>query len=398
MKPFLCSIAVAALIASNAVAQTPTHNDVQYGLGPRDAGGFIPLTMDLYLPSSAPGPTPVVLWIHGGGWSGGSNEPAPGFTTQLLNRGIALASIKYRLTGDAIAPAQIHDAKGAVRFLRANASTYNIDPLRFGAWGSSAGGHLAALLATSGGVAAAEGNIGGNLTQSSRILAAVEYFGPTDILNMNLDVTNPPGSTIDHDAPNSPESRLIGFSGPGQGIGVLRANQTNPNPPYPEKMALVNLMNPITHVTFNDPDMYIAHGTADTLVPIRQSEKLYNALQTAGVASSYTAVVGAGHGNLGSAPLENAMDLFESVLFRKVGDATLDGIVNLDDFNRLAANFGQIGGWRQGDFNNDGQVNLGDFDLLAAHFGAASGMAGALPEPGMSLLGLAAWVLARRAR
>jgi hypothetical protein len=92
------------------------------------------------------------------------------------------------------------------------------------------------------------------------------------------------------------------------------------------------------------------------------------------------------------------MDLFESVLFRKVGDATLDGIVNLDDFNRLAANFGQIGGWRQGDFNNDGQVNLGDFDLLAAHFGAASGMAGALPEPGMSLLGLAAWVLARRAR
>ena len=112
---------VVAMLAAHGRAQ-PTFNDVQYGVGPRDAGGVIPLTMDLYLPSGAPAATPVVVWIHGGGWSAGSNQPIPGFASQLVGQGVAVASVTYRLSGDAIAPAQIHDVKGAVRFLRANAA------------------------------------------------------------------------------------------------------------------------------------------------------------------------------------------------------------------------------------------------------------------------------------
>ncbi len=128
---------------------------------------------------------------------------------------IAVASVDYRLTSQAglygafpvTFPAQIEDVKGAIRFLRANAGTYGLDPTRFGAWGSSAGGHLAALVGTSGGVAALEGTTGGNLAFSSSVQAVCGWFGPIDVLQMNPDVTTPPGSGIDHDATTSPESR-----------------------------------------------------------------------------------------------------------------------------------------------------------------------------------------------
>jgi len=252
--------------------------------------------LDIYLPDNAPTPYPIIVWIHGGGWAGGDKSSAAGRAAQLTPLGFAVVGINYRLSGDAIFPAQIHDCKGAVRWLRANAAVYNFDPDRIGAWGSSAGGHLVALLGTSGGVAALEGTVGGNLSFSSYVQAVADYFGPTDLLNMNLDVTTPPGSTIDHDAPTSPESRLIGFDGPGEGVGVLRANQDNPNPPFPEKLALIRLANPIIPVSLDDPPFYIAHGTADTSVPIAQSTKLAAALQNAGVAHTYNQVSGAGHG------------------------------------------------------------------------------------------------------
>lgn len=284
--------------AGVAVAQ-PTFNEVAYGTEPVN-GGVATLTMDIYAATTGAGPRPVVLWIHGGGWSGGSHNTVPAHVLGLRAQGITVASVGYRLSGQAIFPAQIEDVKGAVRFLRANASTYNVDPARIGAWGSSAGGHLAALLATSGGVSELEGDTGGNLAQSSAIQAAADYFGPTDILNMNLDVTTPPGSAIDHDAPNSPESALIGFSQTGQGIGVLRANLENPLPPFPEKAHLAQLVNPITHVDAADPAMYIAHGDSDVAVPNFQSTRLKNALDGAGVAATFRLVAGAGHGDLGT--------------------------------------------------------------------------------------------------
>jgi acetyl esterase/lipase len=379
-------VATLLVTCGAAAAQlTPTFDDQFIGTVPRDDGtGSVTLAVDIYKPAGVTTPTPVVLWIHGGGWQSGTYNTVPQFLAPLLQQGISIASARYRLSSEAIFAAQIHDVKGAVRFLRANASTYGLDPRRIGAWGSSAGAHLAALLATSGGVVAAEGASGGNLSQSSRILAAVDYFGPTDILNIQLDVTNPPGSVINHDAPSSPESRLIGFSGAGEGIGVLRANQNNPNPPFPQKMALVNLASPIRHVDATDPVMYVAHGTADNVVPLRQSTKLRDALLAAGVPHAYNEVVGAGHGALGAATEAAARALLVAELTRPLGDATRDGQVNLDDFNVLAANFGRAGGWRQGDFTADGIVNLDDFNLLASNFGFptfAPTIDALIPEP-----------------
>jgi acetyl esterase/lipase len=283
--------AAALAFAPHAAAQpTPDYADLPY------ATEHVRQKLDLYLPDGAVPPYPVIVWIHGGGWQAGDKSTAAPRAAQLLPHGFAVVGVNYRLSGQEIFPAQIHDCKGAIRWLRANANIYGLDPARIGVWGSSAGGHLVALLGTSGDVTAAEGDVGGNLAFSSRVQAVADYFGPTDLLNINLDVTTPPGSTIDHDAPTSPESRLIGFDDPGQGIGVLRANQSNPAPPFPEKMALVTLANPVTHVTADDPVFYIAHGTMDTAVPRAQSTRLANALAAAGVTRTYNQVAGAGHG------------------------------------------------------------------------------------------------------
>jgi acetyl esterase/lipase len=252
LTPML-ALLVASLCSATSSAQTPTINDLVYATVTNDDGSPATLRLDLWQNTTGSGRAPLLIWIHGGAWLAGTYNSPPPALQALLQSGFAVASVQYRLSGAAIFPAQIHDVKGAVRFLRSHADEYNLDPTRVSAWGSSAGGHLAALLATSGDVAEAQGTTGGNLTYSSRIQAAVDYFGPTDLLQMNADVTTPPGSIIDHDAPNSPESQLIGFDGTGEGIGVLRNNLSNPNPPFPEKAALVRLANPIEHVTPDDP-------------------------------------------------------------------------------------------------------------------------------------------------
>ena len=220
-RAFTLALLVASLCSATSNAQTPTVNDLAYASVTNDNGTPTTLRLDLWPSTTGSGRAPVAIWIHGGAWLGGSYNSPPTALQQLLQSGFAVASVQYRLSGAAIFPAQIHDVKGAVRFLRPHADEYNLDPTRFSAWGSSAGGHLAALLATSGDVIDAEGTTGGNLTYSSRIQAAVDYFGPTDLLQMNLDVTTPPGSVIDHDAPSSPESQLIGFDGAGEGIGTF---------------------------------------------------------------------------------------------------------------------------------------------------------------------------------
>lgn len=293
-------LAVLVLASLPARAQTlPTHPNLAYAnLGGHD------LLLDLYVPTTGVAPFPTVVWIHGGGWSGGSRVPIPSGVASLLARGIAVASVDYRLTSQAgqygafpvTFPAQIEDVKGAVRWLRANASTYALDATRFGAWGSSAGGHLAALVGTSGGVGTLEGSTGGNLAFSSSVQAVADWFGPIDVLRMNPDVTTPPGSGIDHDATSSPESHLIGFDQPGQGIGVLRAHELDPTAPYPFFAGLAHDLDPITWVDANDPPFLIAHGTADTQVPTHQSVRLADALRAAGVPYAYSQAIGAGHG------------------------------------------------------------------------------------------------------
>jgi acetyl esterase/lipase len=225
--------------------------------------------LDLYLPKDGKN-LPLIINIHGGAWQGGSKDM--GAPLDYLARGYAVASINYRLSQHAVFPAQIEDCKAAVRWLRANAAKYNLDPNHFAAWGGSAGGHLAALLGTTGDVKAFE--VGENLGVSSRLQAVVDYFGPTDLLQM--DAHRLPSGQV-HDPAVSPESQLIG--------GPLQENK--------EKAAKAN---PITYLTKDAPPFLICHGDADPLVPHHQSELLEAALKQAGVPVTFYTVKGGGHG------------------------------------------------------------------------------------------------------
>jgi acetyl esterase/lipase len=186
--------------------------------------------------------------------------------------GYAVASIDYRLSQDALFPAQIQDCKAAVRWLRANAAAYRLDPDRFAAWGYSAGGYLAALLGVCGGVERFD--TGDNLRVSCRVRAVVDYYGPTDFLQMDAHALP---SAAPHNPPNSPESQLIG--------GPIQENK--------EK---VKAANPITYVTPAAPPFLIFHGDADPVVPHQQSRLLAKALERAGVPVTFYTVRGSGHG------------------------------------------------------------------------------------------------------
>ena len=231
--------------------------------------GGKPLTLDLYLPPGQ-APRPLVVWVHGGAWYEGSKEHC--LAAFLADEGFAVASINYRLSHEAIFPAQIHDCKGAVRWLRAHADEYGLDTTRIGAWGDSAGGHLVALLGTSGDVAALEGDVGGNRERSSRVQAVCDWFGPTDMLQIGGFP-----SEINHDGPDSAEARLFGG-------------------PIHEKRALVALANPITYVNADAPPFLIVHGDQDPIVPLHQSALLAESLRAAGVPVTFLTVTGAGHG------------------------------------------------------------------------------------------------------
>ena len=320
-------LATIALLTSFAVPSFGQAYASYDSLTYATVGGH-PLLLHLRVPAgaTAANPVPCVLWVHGGAWEGGSAWPIPAQPLRLVTeKRIAIASVAYRLTSEpylypgesVVFPAQIHDLKGAVRWLRANAATYGLDPAHIAAWGPSAGGHLSALLATSGGVAELEGNVGGNLGQSSRIQAFVDYYGPTDLLQMNLLVTSPPGSVLDHDSPDSPESALVGWAGPGQGIVDIRANIDNTAAPYPALVALCRSANPITHIDRGDPPGFIAHGTEDTTVPRGASDLLDAALDAAGVTNEYRVVWGAGHGPLNKATDTAAIEFLETQLARK---------------------------------------------------------------------------------
>jgi acetyl esterase/lipase len=239
---------------------TKVYRDLEY-----IKGGHERQRLDLYLPEKADAPLPLIVWVHPGAWMFGSkNDVGP--TLPFVQKGYAVASIGYRLSQQAQFPAQIEDCKAAVNWLRANAKKYNLDPERIGAWGASSGGHLVALLGTSGSVKDLDGKKV-PLDQSSRVQAVVDWFGPTDITKMG-------GG---HDAPDSPEAKLIG--------GPVQENK--------EKAARAN---PIAFVTKEAPPFLIMHGDNDPLVPFSQSELLVTALKNAGVDVTFRPVKGAGHG------------------------------------------------------------------------------------------------------
>lgn len=245
------------LMASGAQAQPLSETGAQRNLEYAKADGK-PLLLDLYVPKEGKGPFPLVIWVHGGGWKSGSKEtfrPAQG----LLGKGFAVASINYRLSGEAIFPAQIDDCKASVRWLRTNAAKYNLDPRRFGAFGSSAGGHLVALLGTSG-------------KGDDQVQAVCDFYGPTDLIAM----AKTPGYER-HASPQSPESQLIGG-------------------PVLENVEKCKAANPLTYIGKDTPPFLIVCGDKDPVVPEGQSQLLHEALQKAGIESTLKVIPGAKHG------------------------------------------------------------------------------------------------------
>ncbi len=238
--------------------------DIEYG-----KGGEKSLKLDIIQPKKKPEKSmPVLVFIHGGGWRGGNKNGGVRKLMPFARQGYFCATIDYRLSNEAKFPAQIEDCKCAIRFLRSKAKEYNLDPDRIGVWGSSAGGHLVALLGTSGGVKELEGK-GGHEKLSSKVQAVCDWYGPTDLVKIVEG-----GS---HARAGNPVELLLGG-------------------PVEENKDKAKLASPVTHVDKNDPPFLIMHGDKDPLVPLSQSKLLDEKLKAAGVETELVVLEGAGHG------------------------------------------------------------------------------------------------------
>ncbi|MFO1486848.1 MAG: alpha/beta hydrolase [Verrucomicrobiota bacterium] len=226
------------------------------------------LRLDLYRPKHIQRKLPVIIWLYGGGWRMGSKTICP--LASYAAEQVAIVSIDYRLDDVAVFPAQIHDCKGAVRWLRANADRFNLDADHLGVFGISAGGHLAALLGTTEGNSEMEGTVGGNLGFSSKVQGVCAFYPPTDL---NRLVATPKQR---NDA-GHPVAMLIGG-------------------PVASHADAANFASPIFYVSSNAAPFFLLHGGADRLVPPEQSQLLHEALLRVGVESHLAIIPNKGHG------------------------------------------------------------------------------------------------------
>lgn len=261
MVPFL----VLVILSSSSFAQEgKTYKNVVYAKADsRD------LLVDVYMPASVSNPY-LVVWVHGGAWHSGTKEDPP---KQLLAAGYALASVDYRLSVEAPFPACIHDIKAAIRFLRANAPTYGYRADKIAIWGSSAGGHLVALVGTSNGDKFLEGKLGAHVTTSSDVQAVIDFFGPTNFTTI-LEQSTPHG---------------IGVRAPA--LALLLGKPVEDVPDLAKKAS------PVFQVDPSDPPLFIAHGDQDIQVPVNQSLELEGAYEKHGLQVELEIVHGADHGS-----------------------------------------------------------------------------------------------------
>ncbi|HEX7153843.1 MAG TPA: alpha/beta hydrolase [Thermoanaerobaculia bacterium] len=269
-------VPILLLVATGAFAQYPptpgngtfrTIEALEYA-----RVGSDPLLLDLRIPDG-PGPHPVIVYLHSGAWISGDRTGGPAI--RQARRGYAVASIEYRLAPRYTWPAQVEDAKAAVRWLRANAKMYDLDPARIGIFGASAGGHIAAVLGASNGVPALEGGYHGNAEQSSDVKVVVDLYGPTDLLK--IEEQKLPCIPLDGNASWMPPSLLMGCP-----IQLCK-----------EKTKTAN---PMTYVTPNDPPFLIVHGLLDCLVPFQQSVMLHQELLDHNVDSKLVLIPDGDHG------------------------------------------------------------------------------------------------------
>ncbi len=230
---------------------------IEYG-----TGGDTSLKLDLYLPKKLKGTPPVLIFVHGGGWSKGGRNDYRYYCIKFAERGYIVATISYRLRDVALFPAAIEDTKCAVRWVRANAESFGGDPNRIAIVGGSAGGHLAMMTGYSADDKEFEGS-GGNADVSSRVQAVVNLYGPVDV-------------TKSYARTHKTITRYLGKS-------------------YEEAPELYKRCSPLTFVTADDSPTLIFHGSIDDLVPIEQAEILDKALEEAGVEHEYYPLEGWPH-------------------------------------------------------------------------------------------------------
>ena len=226
------------------------------------------LKLDLYLPAAEH--PPLVVWVHGGAWRAGSKDDMP--LGRLVEQGYAIASVDYRLSPEAPFPAQVHDIKAAIRFLRAKAGEYGYDTSRLAIAGSSAGGHLAALVGVTKGHRELEGTVGADREQSSGVRAIVSLFGASN-LHTILAQSKPQGLKM-----RVPALQLL--------LGGQPADR-------PE---LATLASPVAHLDAHDPPLLLIHGDADPQMPPEQSHELAAAYRAAGLSVRLEIIPGAVHG------------------------------------------------------------------------------------------------------
>ena len=238
---------------------------------------------------------PLLIYIHGGGWSHESKEQVPDYVRQLAEaQRYVLASIEYRLTSQAevyggdeavIWPAQRDDCMDAVRVLHEKAAQYGADNQRMACIGTSAGGQLCSVTAA----------YGRQQSTTTSLKLAAPLYGPTNLVNMTLDIDPSVGCRIDHDAVGSFESRLLGSAITNISVAEIRHNLQNASQPWPRLVALANSANAVNFVDKSTPPMFLAHGTRDGIVPYEQTQRLVAALQTAGVRHAFAPAVGCDH-------------------------------------------------------------------------------------------------------
>ncbi|HEY8748165.1 MAG TPA: alpha/beta hydrolase [Tepidisphaeraceae bacterium] len=276
MRVRILTLLLAICFSTTCLAAPPkgvkVESDLQYV-----PGGDKSQSLDLYLPEVASErPLPLIVYIHGGGWSGGSKAgcPAVGYVKQ----GYAAASVEYSFSQKAVFPAQIQDCQAAIRWLRANSKKYNLDPDHIGVWGASAGGHLVALLGTAGGKKLFP-LIGGNEDQSDRVQAVCDWFGPADFNTVmaQAEADSRIKSVIKFNTKDDPYSNLIGVH---LGSDIEKGKAVSP----------------VHYVGKDSAPVLIMHGDRDALVPFAQSEEFAEALTKAGVQVVLQKFPGAGHG------------------------------------------------------------------------------------------------------
>jgi acetyl esterase/lipase len=227
------------------------------------------LKLDIYMPASVKD-APLLVYIHGGAWRRGSKDELP--TEAFIENGFAVASVEFRMSSVAMFPAQIHDIKAALRYLRGNASEYGFDASKIGIYGTSSGGHLVSMVAVSNGDAMMEGSLGNYLNESSDVQAVVSYYGASNLTSI-LDQSTPHGLRVR-----------------GPALDLLIGGQ----PEDQKELAL--LASPVFHVDASSAPMLMLHGDQDPQMPINQSHELHHAYQRHGVEVQFEVVHGAAHG------------------------------------------------------------------------------------------------------